>query len=79
VTDTNPDFTMTPQEQALTNALHRMRHEHGDLWPPEPGCGCGDWAVALVRNLREDDWHLHRIIATRAERALTDAILVSDD
>jgi hypothetical protein len=56
-----------------------MRHEHGDLWPPEPGCGCGDWAVALVRNLREDDWHLHRIIATRAERALTDAILVSDD
>jgi hypothetical protein len=59
------DFTMTPQEQALTDALHRMRHEHGDLWRAEPGCGCGDWAVQLTRNLREDGWDLFKVRVTK--------------
>jgi hypothetical protein len=54
VTDTV--YQMTPQEEAVATALHLMRHEHGDLWPVEPGCGCGDWAVTLVRNLKDGGW-----------------------
>jgi hypothetical protein len=59
---------MTPQEEAVTDALHRMRHEHGDLWHAEPGCGCGDWAVVIVRNLKEDGWDLFKVVTRSPNR-----------
>lgn len=37
----------------LERALHLIRHEHGPLWPPTPGCGCNEWAAALFDALIE--------------------------
>lgn len=47
---------MKPVE-ALTGALHLISHEHGDLWHPQPGCGCEDKAVAIILRLPEG-WKL---------------------
>jgi hypothetical protein len=33
---------------ALVEALHLIRHMHGDLWPPTDACGCKDEAAAIL-------------------------------
>lgn len=35
----------------LTDALHRVRHEHGALWPVTPGCFCAETTDAVWRHL----------------------------
>jgi hypothetical protein len=52
----------------LILAVHRIRHEHGDLWSPTDGCGCAEWADALLRAL--DDVrkeHTERVIASERD------------
>jgi hypothetical protein len=31
----------------LTGAIHLVRHEHGQYWAPQPGCGCAETAGML--------------------------------
>lgn len=37
---------MSPER--LTQALHHIRHDRGDLWPVSGGCGCQQWAAAII-------------------------------
>jgi hypothetical protein len=39
--------------EELTNAMHLFRHEQGDKWPVQDGCGCAEWATGLWTLLKE--------------------------
>jgi hypothetical protein len=47
-----------PRTAALAEALHLIRHMHGNLWPPTDACGCKDEAAAILAAL-PPDWCGH--------------------
>jgi hypothetical protein len=50
-----PPPVLVQEPSVLARALHRLRHEHGDLWNVEPMCGCTDFAALLEREIARID------------------------
>lgn len=44
---TDPETEATITLKQLTEAVHLVRHEHGQFWPVSDYCGCRDWAQTI--------------------------------